>query len=363
MVIIFCGIPGSGKSTLARQLARKLEKIGKIVLFVSDDISHSVYKKISELLKENLKKADYIIIDATFYKRKWQRMVYKICGRDKVVTLDIRCPIKICLQRNKNCKKPISKKALYIIYHQIERPSVPVLTINTAKTPAKKFLPLILAKIIEKQYLNKENFSKFLKKFGQLYSEELGIDLKSKKASEIFKWFLASLLFGARISETIAKNTYLTFKKYKILTSRKIIKVDWDFLVKKIMKEGGYVRYDGKTSNELIRISKYLLENYKGNINLVHQKAKNKLDLKNKLQEFYSVGPATCRIFLRELRGIWEKADSDIGSFVKLAAKKLNLPQSLKELKIYWQRHKVKNYDFRNFEVALLRLGKNYFKE
>ena len=47
-----------------------------------------------------------------------------------------------------------------------------------------------------------------LKRFGQTYSEELGINLKAGKSSEIFKWFLASILFGARISEAIAKNTY-----------------------------------------------------------------------------------------------------------------------------------------------------------
>lgn len=38
-----------------------------------------------------------------------------------------------------------------------------------------------------------------------LYSEELGIDLKKNNDDELFKWFLASILFGARISETIAK--------------------------------------------------------------------------------------------------------------------------------------------------------------
>jgi hypothetical protein len=45
-------------------------------------------------------------------------------------------------------------------------------------------------------------------KRSQLYSEELGISLWENDDGEIFKWFLASLLFGARISETIAEKTY-----------------------------------------------------------------------------------------------------------------------------------------------------------
>ncbi len=40
-----------------------------------------------------------------------------------------------------------------------------------------------------------------------LYSEDLEIDLAKGSDAELFKWFLASILFGARISETIAKNT------------------------------------------------------------------------------------------------------------------------------------------------------------
>ena len=42
-----------------------------------------------------------------------------------------------------------------------------------------------------------------------LYVEDLGIDLKDPSGR--FKWFLASILFGARISEKIASNTYKSF--------------------------------------------------------------------------------------------------------------------------------------------------------
>jgi hypothetical protein len=51
-----------------------------------------------------------------------------------------------------------------------------------------------------------------------LYSEELGIELGKRSDAEYFKWFLASLLFGARISETTAKSTYRTFARYRLLT-------------------------------------------------------------------------------------------------------------------------------------------------
>lgn len=55
-----------------------------------------------------------------------------------------------------------------------------------------------------------------------LYSEELGIRLPQKDDREYFKWFLASLLFGARIPETIAKRTYRAFARHRLLTPRRI---------------------------------------------------------------------------------------------------------------------------------------------
>ena len=96
-------------------------------------------------------------------------------------------------------------------------------------------------------------------KRSELYSEELGIYLKENNDNEIFKWFLASILFGTRISEKIAKNTYKTFEKYNLLEPRKMLKADWDFLVNPIMREGGYVRYDEKTSTQILRNCEILL--------------------------------------------------------------------------------------------------------
>lgn len=208
--------------------------------------------------------------------------------------------------------------------------------------------------------MTKKLLRSLLKKFGQPFSEELGINLKSKKSSEIFKWFLASLLFGARISETIAKNTYkVMVGKYKLNSPQKIIKAGWDFLVSRIMREGGYVRYDGKTSDELLSISRKLIKEYKSDINQIHKQAKNEKDLENKLQQFKSVGPITCNIFLRELRGIWTKANPDFSPLVKLAAKKLRI----NNIRKFWQKNRIKGYNLVSFEAALLRLGKDYFRK
>ena len=183
-------------------------------------------------------------------------------------------------------------------------------------------------------------------KRSKLYSEELGIKLNERKDDEIFKWFLASILFGARISETIAKNTYKTFEKYRLLTPRKILDAGWAFLVNPIMREGGYVRYDGKTSTQVLKNCETLLKKYNGSLNELHEKVKDSNDLENRLLEFYGIGLITVNIFLRELRPFWKKADPKVLSVVKRRANRLGI--SLYD-------YKRKSLKFVRIEAGLIR--------
>ncbi len=182
-----------------------------------------------------------------------------------------------------------------------------------------------------------------------LYSEELGIDLASKSDQEIFKWFLASLLFGARISETIAKNTYRAFERHGLLSPQQILDAGWDYLVNPIMAEGGYVRYDGKKSAQILKDCGRLINVYDGSLNKLHETAKNSKDLEQKLLEFYGVGPVTVNIFLRELRPFWQKADPVPLPMVKKMARKLGIRLS---------QFDRKSIEFVRIEAGLIRLKK-----
>ena len=186
-------------------------------------------------------------------------------------------------------------------------------------------------------------------KRSELYSEELGICLKENNDKEIFKWFLVSILFGARISEAIAKNTYKIFERYNLLEPRKILKAGWDFLVNPIMREGGYVRYDGKTSTQILRNCETLLQKYRGSLKELHKKAQNSKDLENRLIDFYGIGPITTNIFLRELRPFWEKANPEPLPIVKKIAQKYE---------INLDRYNRKSMAFIRIEAGLIRLRK-----
>jgi hypothetical protein len=133
------------------------------------------------------------------------------------------------------------------------------------------------------------------------------------------------LLFGARITETIAKNTYRAFECHGLLEPRKILEAGWDFLVNPIMREGGYVRYDGRKSTQILTDCEWLLEHYEGSLTRLHRLAKDSKDLENKLLDFYGVGEITANIFLRELRPYWKKADPEPLPLVKTVAKRCGI--------------------------------------
>lgn len=157
------------------------------------------------------------------------------------------------------------------------------------------------------EYVMENDLAKL--KQSPLYSEELGIVLSENDDKEYFKWFLASLLFGGRISETIARHTYQSFAGHDLLTPEKILKAGWDYLVYPIMREGGYVRYDERKSTQILRDCEKLLCEYNGSLKRLHEAAADAGDLEEQLLDFYGVGPVTVNIFLRELRPFWHKAN------------------------------------------------------
>lgn len=213
----------------------------------------------------------------------------------------------------------------------------------------------------------KKVVEKLIKIFPKTYSEELEINLKSKDSREIFKWFLASILFGARIGEGVAKNTYRQFIKDGLTTPEKILKKGWHGLVDSL-DNGGYVRYDFSTADDLLEVMKVLLEKYDGNLNKLYRRAKNQENIEKMLDGFRCVGSTTINIFLRELRNVWD-VEPIPSRFAILAAKNLSLIKSkntkkaLEELKEVWKKDRMKNKTFVNFETALLRLGKDYCRK
>lgn len=129
---------------------------------------------------------------------------------------------------------------------------------------------------------------------------DLSINLASKKESELFKWFLACLLFGKPIQQEVAKRTYFEFVQEGLVTPDDILAAGWDKLVE-VLDRGHYVRYDFLTADKLLDIMSALLINYGGEISYLIKLSKNKRDFNRLIQEFKGIGPKTAEIFINGL--------------------------------------------------------------
>ncbi len=230
-------------------------------------------------------------------------------------------------------------------------------------------LSLLVFRVEEMVCSPREMVEKLLRNLGCKYSTKLGINLSKGEQKEVFKWFLASILFGAPLPETIVFKTYREFENENLLSPEKIVEAGWSKLVE-VLDQGSYVRLDFKTATKLLNVMNNLINNYGGNLNILHEQALNSEDLEKRIKDMgKGIGKITVSIFLRELRGIWLKANPKPTPITVLAAENLGIittkepGKALKELKEFWEVNRIPEKDFISFETALMKLGKDFCKK
>jgi hypothetical protein len=207
--------------------------------------------------------------------------------------------------------------------------------------------------------------ARLLRQLGGRYATALGIDLASSRPAARFKWLLAAILYGARISQQVAARTYREFARARVLSPGAILKTGWDGLVA-ILDRGGYVRYDFKTATKLLLVCESLVKDYGGNLDALHAAARDARDLERRVKALgKGIGEVTAGIFLRELRGVWSKADPGASDLALAGARDLGLvPRRLRDrsaairrLRGAWRAAPARGFCFADFEAALVRHG------
>lgn len=111
------------------------------------------------------------------------------------------------------------------------------------------------------------------------------------------------------------------------------------------------MRYDGKTSTQILSNCENLLQEYRGSLKRLHREARDSDDLESRLVNFYGIGPITANIFLRELRPYWKKSNPEPLPLVNRIAKILNL-----NLNDYHR----KGIAFTRIEAGLIRMRREF---
>lgn len=144
----------------------------------------------------------------------------------------------------------------------------------------------------------------------EVTAKDLDITLAKGDEAALFKWFLASFLFGKRIQQDIAVDAYhVIVDKYKRDSPRKLCNCSWQTLVD-MLGEGRYVRYDESTAERLLKLCDRLNKEYKGRVGTIFEVSDSRKELDRRLGEFEGVGPKTIEIFMREAGPVWRGSDS-----------------------------------------------------
>ncbi len=150
-----------------------------------------------------------------------------------------------------------------------------------------------------------EDLGTLVRRLGKPYSELLGIDLKSGNEREIFKWFLAALLFAKPIREESAISAYKVLESEGLVDPESLLSAGWTNLVE-ALDRGGYVRYDFSTATKILEAVKNLKKKY-GTLSSLRELSANENDLEKRIKGLAKgIGDVTVSIFLRDMRMAWK---------------------------------------------------------
>jgi endonuclease III len=143
------------------------------------------------------------------------------------------------------------------------------------------------------------------KHYGPSFAEELGIRLETNTPSALFSMLIAALLFSARIGHTIALKSARVLIDRGWTSAEKMARTTWEQRVR-ALDEGGYVRYDERTSTMLGETAALLLERYQGDLRKLREAAGGDPAAERKLiKQFKGIGEVGADIFFREAQLVW----------------------------------------------------------
>jgi hypothetical protein len=164
--------------------------------------------------------------------------------------------------------------------------------------------------------------SRLIGEFGGRWSTELDLDI-DHVGEDVDRWFLASTLFGTRISAAIAVRTYRVLRAHGVSTLIEVAPSRWGDLVA-WLDEGGYTRYDFRTASRLLELAEVVAQHY-GAPHEIGPRLPDPRHLEAALDALPGWGPSTVGIFLRELRGVWPGAQPPLDARVIAAGRHLGL--------------------------------------
>ncbi|MGE8498882.1 MAG: DNA methylase [Pseudomonas sp.] len=133
-------------------------------------------------------------------------------------------------------------------------------------------------------------------------ARQLGLEdgLAEGRDDALFKWLIASFLFGKPIQQHIAEQAYrVIVEQHQRDTPRTLGNSSKAELVR-MLGQARYVRYDLSTADRLLKLCKKLNDEYAGTLGNLQQESGDRSEFERRLLAFEGIGPKTVEIFMRE---------------------------------------------------------------
>ncbi len=136
----------------------------------------------------------------------------------------------------------------------------------------------------------------------RISAQQLGLAMGLAVADEkaLFKWLLASFLFGKPIQQSVAERAYrVLVEQHGLDSPARLARCSQQELVR-LLGQARYVRYDISIADRLLRLSRKLLAEYDGSVIAICRQSSDQHDFAMRLLAFEGIGPKTVEIFMRE---------------------------------------------------------------
>jgi len=191
-----------------------------------------------------------------------------------------------------------------------------------------------------------------LKDYGTTLAENLGVDAADNKPQSLFCILIAALLLSARIGHTLALKSAIILLQRGWTSAAKMGNSTWQQRVQ-ALDEGGYARYDERTSTMLGQTAQLLSEKYDGDPRRLREAAGADPARERKLlKEFKGIGDVGANIFFREVQLAWPELYPFADERILDTAKELGLPRDVRKLAALVRRRE----DFVRLVNALMRV-------